>query len=35
MSFLIDSFLSAILLIWTLNHDLLVIVGVIKKAMGK
>ena len=28
MSFLIDSFLSAILLIWTLNHDLLVIVGV-------
>ena len=28
MNFLTDSFLSAILLIWTLNHDLLVIVGV-------
>jgi tungstate transport system permease protein len=28
MDFLTDSFLSAILLIWTLNHDLLVIVGV-------
>jgi len=28
MDFLTDSFLSAILLIWTLNHDLLFIVGV-------
>ena len=28
MTFLTDSLLSAILLIWTLNHDLLVIVGV-------
>ena len=28
MNFLTDSFFSAILLIWTLNHDLLVIVGV-------
>jgi len=28
MNFLTDSFLSAILLIWTLNHDLLVIIGV-------
>jgi tungstate transport system permease protein len=31
MDFLTDSFLSAILLIWTLNHDLLVIVGVSMK----